>query len=396
MLNNSIWITQLESELKENILGFWLKHSLDDRHGGFLGEVKRHLEVVDNASKSAVLNTRLLWTFSTAYRVYQDKQYLEAAERAFHYLNDRFIDQTYGGIYWMLNADGTPSERHKQIYAQAFAIYAFAEYYRATQNELALSQANALFDLLEKYSKDSIYGGYYEAKAEDWSETTNYSLSGKDLNEAKSMNTHLHILEAYTNLYRISPSIKLAERVEQLIVITIEHIVDKQSGHFRLFFNDAWEAKSTHISYGHDIEGSWLLVEAADVLGHKQLSERVIKVALKMADAVLINGVDADGGLFNEADEHGIIDDHKDWWPQAEAVVGFYNAYQLTHDEKYKKASQKAWRFIQDYIVDKQYGEWHWSVHRNGTPSDNDRKISAWKCPYHNSRACFEMLKRLK
>lgn len=395
-LDATQWIEELEAELKDNILEFWLKHSLDTQQGGFYGEVTRDLAVVPDAAKSLVLNTRLLWTFSAAYRTYRKEAYLAAAERAYHYLNEHFVDRNYGGMYWMLNADGSPLERKKQIYGQAFAIYAYAEYYRTTGHEQARQNAITIFQHIERYGHDKHYGGYIEALSEQWQETDDLSLSGKDLNEKKSMNTHLHVMEAYTNLYRIWKSDELEKQLAELINITISHIVDRDTGHFKLFFDEAWNSQSDHISYGHDIEGSWLLVEAAEVLGHEALLAEAKAVAIKMADAVLANGFDADGGLLNEAQGSIIIDDHKDWWPQAEAVVGFYHAYQLTGQQQYREAAERSWHFIQHYIVDKQFGEWHWSVRRDGTPSDHVQKISAWKCPYHNGRACLEMIERLK
>ncbi|MCM3635219.1 AGE family epimerase/isomerase [Paenibacillus camelliae] len=390
------WAGELELELKDNILGFWLKHSFDEQCGGFLGQVNRDLTIVADAPKSLVLNTRLLWTFSYAYRMYGDASYLSAAERAFDYLNKHFADRANGGYYWMLHADGSPLEGKKQIYGQAFAVYAYSEYFRATKNLQALDYAIQAYRLIEQYGYDPVYGGYIEALSEAWEETDDLSLSDKDLNEKKSMNTHLHVLEAYTNLYRVWQSVELQAQLTSLVRLTIKHIVDEHTGHFKLFFDEAWQSQSQHISYGHDIEGSWLLVEAAEVLGDAALLEETKKVALKMADAVLTRGYDTDGGLFNEALGDTIIDDHKDWWPQAEAVVGFYNAYQLTGKETYLEASLRSWRFIQHAIVDQTYGEWYWSVKRDGSPSDNMQKISAWKCPYHNSRACFELLERLQ
>ncbi|WP_337098316.1 AGE family epimerase/isomerase [Paenibacillus sp. YIM B09110] len=390
------WLPAIEAELKDNILGFWMKHSIDEEKGGFYGYISRELEVDASADKSSVLNTRILWTFASAYRIYKDKQYLRIAERAYAYVTEHFIDREYGGLYWMVDAEGSPSQPKKQIYGQAFAIYALSEYYRATGHEPALAQAIELFSVLEKHGYDPIHKGYVEALSREWEQTDDLSLSNKDLNEKKSMNTHLHVLEAYTNLYRVWKSDELSAKLKELIEVTIKHIIDADSAHFLLFFDEEWNSKSEHVSYGHDIEGSWLLVEAAEVLGNEALLAESKAIALRMAEATLNEGVDKDGGLWNEADAHGLIDADKDWWPQAEAVVGFYNAYQMSGDEKYRDAAQRSWQFIENYIVDKQFGEWHWSVNEDGKPSENVQKVSAWKCPYHNGRACFEMLERLQ
>ncbi|HTG71354.1 MAG TPA: AGE family epimerase/isomerase [Candidatus Udaeobacter sp.] len=393
--NNQQWLASIKQELESNILSFWMEHTLDEKNGGFYGFISRDLTVNQGAGKSLVLNTRILWTFASAYRITGNESYLKIAERAYRYVNEYFTDQQYGGLYWMIDAEGKPAETKKQVYGQAFAIYAFSEYYRATGSEAALQQAIELFHTLERYSYDQEYKGYFEALTRDWQETGDNSLSEKDLNEKKSMNTHLHVMEGYTNLYRVWKSDELHAKLKELIEITIKHIINEDNAHFILFFDEQWNRKSEHISYGHDIEGSWLLVEAAEVLGDEALLASARAIAIRMAEATLNEGVDGDGGLFNEAGPEGLIDTDKDWWPQAEAVVGFYNAYQLTGDEKYREAAVRSWQFIESFIVDKEHGEWHWSVKRDGSPSGNIEKASPWKCPYHNGRACFEMIERL-
>lgn len=385
----------VEKELKDNILSFWMNHTIDEMKGGFLGEIDAEMNVHPDAEKSLVLNARILWTFATAYRFYKEDRYLAIAERAFDYLKTYFIDKEHGGLYWMVNADGTPAQGKKQIYGQSFAIYAFSEFYRAAGKKEALELAVNLFELVEKYGYDPVHKGYIEALGADWTPTEDLSLSAKDLNVAKSMNTHLHVLEGYTNLYRVWKDEKLKKALGELIEVTLEKIVDQKTGHFILFFDEEWNVKSHEVSYGHDIEGSWLLFEAAEVLGDEALLEVTRKIAIDMAEAVYNEGVDKDGGIFNEAGPAGLIDDRKDWWPQAEAIVGFFNAYQMTGDAKFVDAALKSWSFIDGYLVDKKHGEWYWGVNREGKPQPGEMKISAWKCPYHNSRSCFEIIERL-
>ncbi|MGN7359161.1 AGE family epimerase/isomerase [Paenibacillus sp. SAF-054] len=389
------WRTRLNDELQGNILGFWMKHAPDDNHGGFFGVITTDLSVIPDADKSLVLNTRILWTFAAAYRLHGDDSYLVTAKRAYAYILRHFVDQEYGGLYWMLHADGTVSNDKKQVYGQAFAIYALSEYYRATQQEEALELAVSLFGMLEEHSYDPVHKGYVEALSREWLQTGDFSLSDKDLNEKKSMNTHLHVLEAYTNLLRVWPEERLKHQLAELIEVTLSHIVHPDQSRFLLFFDEAWRSKSGHISYGHDIEGSWLLVEAAEVLGDAALLERVKHTAIAMAEHALKEGVDPDGGMVNEADAGGIVDDRKDWWPQAEAMVGFYNAYQMTGDRKFRDASLRSWQFIERSIIDHEHGEWFWNADREGRPNRDEPKVSAWKCPYHNGRACMEMLERL-
>ncbi|MDQ0191983.1 AGE family epimerase/isomerase [Paenibacillus wynnii] len=390
------WLSQLEHELKENILSFWIQHSVDEKNGGFLGEIDSKMNVIANARKSLVLNARILWTFASAYRVYGQPEYLTMADRAYAYLQSFFTDKEYDGLYWMVDAEGQPSEDKKQVYGQAFVIYALAEYYRATPSPEVLEKAIELFHMLEKYSYDSRNKGYIEALSREWQMTDNLTLSSKDMNEKKSMNTHLHVLEAYTGLYRIWKSELLHHKLSELIEIMLDHIIDQEGKHFHLFLDEEWNVKSDRISYGHDIEGSWLLVEAAEVLGDQAILQRVKAVAVSMAEAVLAEGIAEDHGIWNEADPSGLVSKDKDWWPQAEAVVGFYNAYQLTGDTKFEDAAFGTWTFIDKYIVDHEQGEWHWGVDENLQPLAYEPKVSAWKCPYHNSRACFEMIERLK
>jgi cellobiose epimerase len=391
------WLPSIERELKDNILAFWMKHTVDEQRGGFHGEIGNDLTVFPEAERSLVLNTRILWTYAAAYRMYKDEAYLAMAERAFDYLTSHFVDREYGGLYWMVDASGQPASTKKQVYGQAFAIYAMTEYYRATGREEAFERAAQLYRLLEKYSYDPKYKGYIEALSREWKETEDLSLSGKDLNEKKSMNTHLHVLEAYTNLFRVWKSDELRSSLKELIEVSIRHIVDPRTAHFILFFDEAWNVKSHEVSYGHDIEGSWLLLEAAEVLGDAALLEEVKRVAVRMAEATLKEGIDRDGGIFNEADAEGkLIDKNKDWWPQAEAVVGFYNAYQMTGEERYLTAAQNTWRYIEEFIVDKTNGEWFWGATPEGKPIQGRTKVNAWKCPYHNSRACFEMIERIR
>ncbi|MEF2964762.1 AGE family epimerase/isomerase [Paenibacillus sp. M1] len=389
------WKEQLQTELQDNILQFWIDHTIDNEHGGFIGGIDQNLVTNSKADKGLVLNARILWTFASAHRLYPSNEYLKMAERAYDYLLSHFLDREHGGLFWMVDYLGKPVQDKKQVYGQAFVIYALAEYHRATGHKEALDLAVELYRLLEKYSYDSEYKGYIEALSRDWKQTGDLSLSDKDLNEKKSMNTHLHVLEAYTNLYRVWKTPELKHSLAELIEVTLDHIIDPENARFWLFFDEAWQVKSHHISYGHDIEGSWLLVEAAEVLGEQALLERVKQTATAMAEAVYAGGIDKDGGIWNEADENGLTDTNKDWWPQAEAMVGFYNAYQMTGDNKFRSAAAHSWEFIQSYIVDKKNGEWYWGVDSEGKPLAREPKVSPWKCPYHNSRACLEMLERL-
>jgi mannobiose 2-epimerase len=398
----SAWSARFRQELAGNILPFWIKHTVDRENGGFYGVVDCNLAVAKQAPRTAVINTRILWTFSAAARRFGDFDYREIADWAYAYIVDKFWDKTHDGIYWTLDCQGNPISDRKQIYAQAFGAYALAEYYRATAKPESLALAQRLFRLIEDHSYDPVDGGYLEACSRDWGALEDLRLSEKDLNSPKSMNTHLHIVEGYTNLLRAWRNPELAARHKALLETTLDHIVDGRTGHFRLFFDKQWNALNDHVSYGHDIEGSWLIYEAAEVLGDAALLERARAIALKMAQAVYDQALDQDGSLFYEADSQGkLIDPNKHWWAQAEAVVGFYNAYQLSGEEHFLRQAYRIWEYIEEKVVDHVHGEWHAKLKPNGVPftaqEDGDAcLVGPWKCPYHNTRVCLEMMRRLK
>jgi len=386
---------QVEAELLSNILPFWLKYTIDDEYGGFRGQVLNDLTIDPHAAKGLILNARILWTFSKAFSVYRDPVYLHTAQRAYDYLLKYFFDPEFGGVYWMLDYEGRPLDTKKRIYGQAFAVYALAEYGHAIGNPVAFEKALRLVEQIESAGHDDEHAGYFETYERDWNLAIDQRLSDVDLDEKKSVNTHLHLLEAYATLlhFREDPTVRL--RLRELIEIFLDHIIDPRNHHFILFFDEQWRRRSDVISFGHDIEGSWLLLEAAEILGEAALLERVREVSVKMAQAVYEQAIDADGGLLYEADPTGIIDTDKHWWPQAEAVVGFLNAYQLSGRRHFMDAAKRSWDFIENHIVDREHGEWFWLVSKAGVPGNEQDKVGPWKCPYHNSRTCFEVMERL-
>jgi mannobiose 2-epimerase len=384
----------LENELS-SILDFWEHKTIDDLHGGFIGKIENDNKIIPDAPKGSVLNSRILWTFSAVYNLTKSETYLKTAERAFEYLRDHFIDKEFGGVYWTVDFKGNPLDTKKQIYALAFAIYGLSEFYISSKNEDAKNLAIELYNAILKYSYDLENGGYIEALTRDWKEIDDLRLSDKDANEKKSMNTHLHLLEAFSNLYRSWADEKLNEKITELIYIFLNHVIDPETHHLILFFDEKWDKKSQIVSYGHDIEAAWLIEEAAKKIGNEPLLQQVKDQAVNLAIAAS-DGLDTDGGLWYEYDlEKDDLVKEKHWWPQAEAMVGFFNAWQIRSDKNFLQRSVSSWNFIQQNIRDQKNGEWFWGIKEDKTLMHED-KVGIWKCPYHNGRACLELIDRIK
>ena len=385
---------EMRSELENNILPFWMNKMEDNEEGGFYGQITGEDELKPEASKGAILNARILWTFSSAYRLLKKPEYLETATRAKRYLIDRFYDPQYGGIYWELDYKGNPLDTKKQIYAIGFAIYGLSEYARATGDEEALAYAQQLFDVIEQHSFDSEQNGYVEALTRDWQPIEDMRLSDKDENEKKTMNTHLHILEPYTNLYRVWKDEQLERQLRNLIEVFISRILDPQTGHLNLFFEEDWTNKYHIVSYGHDIEASWLIHEAALVLGDPEVLKRIEPIIIRIAQAA-DEGLNPDGSMIYEnfLDKQK-IDRELHWWVQAENVVGHINLYQHFGDTEALDTAARCWEFIKTKLIDREQGEWHWSLLPDGTVNRRDDKAGFWKCPYHNGRMCMEVIER--
>ncbi|MDD2304886.1 MAG: AGE family epimerase/isomerase [Prolixibacteraceae bacterium] len=385
--------TEVRDELIHNILPFWSEKMIDTKNGGFYGQIKGDGQLVPEADKGGILNARILWSFSSAYLQEKNPLYLEMANRAKDYILNHFFDQEFGGTYWMVSYDGKPVDTKKQIYSQAFFTYAFTEHYRASGDESSLQTAIDLFRIIEKRSFDLELNGYFEAYSRDWKLLEDLRLSEKDENEKKTMNTHLHILEAYTNLYRVWKDEELAKQLRNLILIFIKKIVNPATNHLDLFFDECWTTKSTIVSFGHDIEASWLIDEAARVLGDAELLARVQPICIKVAEAACKDGLCADGSMVYELDK-GHLETDRHWWVQSEAVVGFLNAFELTHDQEWLGKAEKCWNYISENLVDQAGGEWFWSISEDRIPNRNGDKAGFWKCPYHNSRMCLEVMAR--
>ncbi|MBL0739272.1 AGE family epimerase/isomerase [Flavobacterium sp. GN10] len=394
----SLQLKLLKSELTaelDSILNYWSKRTVDEKNGGFVGQIDFNDHLIANAEKGSVLNARILWTFSASYKTTNNENHKKLAERAFEFLTAYFYDNEFGGLFWSINEDKTPKDTKNQIYALAFAIYGLSEYYSISNEERALEIAKKLYLKIEEHSYDPINKGYFEAFTRDWQPIEDLRLSEKDANEKKTMNTHLHIIEGYTNLYKVWKDEKLLATIIELLETIEKYFINTKTGHLRLFFDENWNEKPDVISFGHDIEAAWLLQQCAEISENKILIANYKKHAIQIAE-VTKEGLDSDGGLWYEFDpEKDELIAEKHWWPQAEALIGFYNAYQLTEKEEYLDIVYKIWKFIKKHMIDHKNGEWFWGVYDDYYTMKKD-KAGFWKCPYHNSRACLELIHRIE
>ncbi len=428
--------SEMQDVLENNILPFWMDKMVDHENGGFYGRIDGHEQLHADAEKGAILNARILWSFSAAYRVLSEKaesfdesttvylqRLLDTATYAKDYFLDHFIDHEYGGVFWSLDAKGNPLNTRKQFYAIGFAIYGLSEYARATGDQEALDYALQLFDCIEEHAFDHEHNGYIEATARDWSPIADMRLSELDANFPKSQNTHLHIIEPYTNLYRCLKEFQAKETcnyvpaigsvlpvaisvpeetiyavekaLRNLIDIFTDRILNPETHHLDLFFEMDWTRGAGHLeSYGHDIECSWLMHEAALVLGDQEVLRKVEPIVQMVAQASE-KGLRPDGSMIHEANlDTGHVDDDLHWWVQAENVVGWMNIYQYFGDKSALDKAALCWKYIKENLIDEENGEWHWSRHPDGSLNLVDDKAGFWKCPYHNSRMCLEIIER--
>lgn len=402
----------LRHELETDILPFWCGKMIDETHGGFLGRIDGNGQPHPEAPKGAILNARILWAFSAAYRVTKNTKWLRTADRALQYIRQHFIDHEYGGVFWSLNADGTPLDTKKQTYAIGFTIYGLSEYARATGDTQALNDALDLFHDIEHHAFDKVNNGYIEALTQTWQPIDDMRLSDKDENASRTMNTHLHIIEPYTNLLRClnelsdgctslsnQSAYRHAEQEVRLATINLLHIfttkiINPITFHLDLFFNDYWEGRRNVQSFGHDIEAAWLLHETALVIGDLDILAQIEPLVKKIAEASE-KGMQPDGSLIYEHwTDTGLTDRQRQWWVMCENVIGHVDLYQYFGDHQALDTAWHCWQYIDSHLIDKEQGEWIWSTDDEGRVNRHDDKAGFWKCPYHNSRMCLEIMER--
>jgi mannobiose 2-epimerase len=375
----------------DNILAYWLRNTYDEKNATFHHKVNKDNHADALANKGCVLGSRILWTYSAGYNFDKEayNKYLPLANVAYQNLTNYFIDKDFGGVYWTTDSKGNPLDSSKQLYAHSFAVYGLSEYFKASKRQEVLDDAIGVYRAMEQYAFDKENLGYIDAFSRDWKPTEKLHLSHDGAK--KTMNTHLHILEAYTNLYRVWKDEGLKKQLKNVIDNFLQHIIDPSSYHLILFFDEKWQPTSQMDSYGHDIECSWLLLEAAEVLGEKDLIEKVKPICVQMALAAAM-GLEKDGSMRYELDRKtGHRNEDKSWWVQAEAMIGFLNAWQITGAKHFLDKSLDSWEFTKKHLIDAKNGEWYMSA-----DNKNSDKVNLWKCPYHNGRACMEVFHRLK
>lgn len=385
-------VEEIRNHLTDCIIPFW-KKLRDDENGGYYGWVGYDLKVDKKAVKGCILNSRILWFFSNAYTMLKDPSLLKEADHGFAFMKQYCMDRENGGIFWSIRYDGKPEDTTKHTYNQAFAIYALSSYYEASGKEEALDMAKELFHIIEGKCTDEI--GYKEAFDKEFHEIENDKLSENGVIAEKTMNTLLHVFEAYTELYRVAKLPEVGERLHWIMETFAHKVYNPELHRQEVFFDKNMKSILDLHSYGHDIETAWLIDRGVEVLGDPKMEELLSPITKDLTAQiykVAFNG----HSLANEC-EKGVVNTHRIWWVQAETVIGFLNGYQKDPSKKeYLEAAEAEWQFIKDYVIDKRSGsEWYWEVDENGKPYPDRPIVEPWKCPYHNGRMCMEVMKRL-
>lgn len=384
-------IEAVKRHLTEQILPFW-KALKDEEHGGFYGKVDYDLNVYRDSEKGGILNSRILWFFSNSYLTLRDSNDIEYARHAYNQLVDKFIDKEYGGVYWSVTYDGTPLDTTKHTYCQAFAIYALSSFYDASKDQGALKLAYELYDLVEAKCRDEL--GYLEAFKRNFEPESNEKLSENGVEAARTMNTLLHMYEAYTELYRVDGNPQVKERLLEMIDIIENKMYNPDVPRQEVFFDKEWNSIIDLHSYGHDIEAAWLIDRGLDVIGDEELTARISVITKALTECIYKKAY-TNQGVWNE-EECGVVDKRKIWWVQNESVVGFINGFQRDNNKtEYLEAARSVWEFCESFQIDKRSGsEWFGTLDPDNNPLIEEDMAGPWKCPYHNGRMCFEVIRR--
>lgn len=386
-------LEEVKAHLLNDIIPFW-KNLRDDEFGGYYGYMDYDLKVDKKAVKGCILNSRITWFFANAYTLLKDESLLDEAKHGFAFMKDHCMDKENGGIFWSMKYDGTPEDTTKHTYNQAFSIYALSSYYEASGDEEALAMAKELFHIIETKCTDEI--GYKEAFDKEFHEVENDKLSENGVIAEKTMNTLLHVFEAYTELYRVAKLPEVKKRLEWIMDTFADKVYNPKLHRQEVFFDRNMNTILDLHSYGHDIETAWLMDRGVEVLGEKKYEEKMTPITKDLTAEIYKVAFDGHS-LANEC-EKGVVNVHRIWWVQAETVIGFLNGWQKDPSKtEYLEAAKSEWQFIKDHVMDKRQGsEWFWEVDPSGKPYEGRPIVEPWKCPYHNGRMCFEVIRRLE
>lgn len=384
-------VEEITRHLKEGIIPFW-KNLRDDQYGGYYGYMDYQQNLDKKAVKGCILNSRITWFFSNAYMTLGDKSLLDEARHGYEFLRDHCLDRECGGVFWSVKYDGTPEDTTKHTYNQAFSIYALSSYYDASKDEESICIAEELYNLIEERCTDE--GGYLEAFNREFKPVENDKLSENGVIAERTMNTLLHVLEAYTEFYRVTKKEEVKKRLEWILDVVAEKIYNPKLHRQEVFFDSEYHSLIDLHSYGHDIETAWLVDRAVEVMDDPEYERKMTPITKALTKEIYETAFDGHS-ISNEC-EKGVVDTDRVWWVQAEGVVGFLNGYQKDPEKKeYLEAAKSIWQYIKDYLIDKRSGsEWFWLLDKEGKPYEYKPIVEPWKCPYHNGRMCMEVIRR--
>lgn len=385
-------LDSMKKEFDGHVFPFW-EGLIDKEYGGYYGEMNFDLELDKKAVKGCILNSRILWFFSNAYLTLKDKKYIEYAAAAYEFLKKAFLDKEYGGVYWSVSYDGKPVEDMKHTYNQAFAIYGLSSYYDATKDEDALKTAFDIFNIIEEKCRDN--DGYLEAFTRVFGDESNEKLSENGVMATRTMNTLLHVMEGYTELYRVSGDERVKEKICEILDIFRNKIFNPAEERMEVFFDADYNSLIDLHSFGHDIETAWLIDRTVEVLKAEGTKYDMSDITKVLTEKIYRDCFEGDCLPAEKC--KGVVEETRVWWVECETVIGFINGYQKTGDRKYLDAAEKTWKYIEKYIIDPREGsEWYSDVNKDGVPESRKPIVDAWTCPYHNGRMYFEVLNRMK
>ena len=381
----TIYYNSLEQRYKDKMHSFWAELQ-DKERGGYYGEVDSAFNVHKDAVKGCILNSRILWFFSHADD-FDDKNRLEHAKQAFDFLVNAFYDREYGGVYWSVTADGKPCDDMKHTYNIAFAIYALSAYYEASQEPEALSLARQLMQVIEEKCRDE--AGYLEAFSRDFGPHSNEHLSENGVMATRTMNTLLHVMEAYTELHRVAPSDATRDRLREILQIFRDRIYNPELQRLEVFFDRDYNSLIDLHSYGHDIEASWLIDRTVEVLcaeGTEYDLSEITEVLRKKIYEVAFDGHSVPAECCK-----GEVLETRVWWVQCEAVVGFFRGYLKTGNKDYANAAAKIYWYTYHTMISMNPFGWYPEILEGGVPDMSKNIADAWTCPYHSGRMYYEL-----